>query len=234
MATEAEIFFNFMFALLTYVFVYPPQEFVAIGLSVEQLATKFHILPAQQLSFVEYHMRRTTITVLLHACLPAVYVTLYNNQFAGDQHFTYGRAALLAQLWTTVEYGTWLLVVATIALTTFWIRHARHPLISELRKYANVPDNGTVDRNDQTWVSVASSIDDEYRRMEKTVSRVNTITTVLATENWVIKTLPYWVHIAHQSDTALIVVKVTYAANNVQLVSIADTQPCNLCRVTPT
>lgn len=210
MATEAEIFFNFMFALLTYVFVYPPQEFVAIGLSVEQLATKFHILPAQQLGFVEYHIRRTTLNVFLHACLPAVYVTLYNYQFDGDQHFTYGRAALVAQLWTTAAYVTWLLLVATLALTSYWIRRARHPLIGELRKYANVPENGIVDRNDQTWASVASSIDDEYRRMEKMVSRVNTITTVLATENWVIKTMPYRVHIAHQSDTALIVVKVTY------------------------
>lgn len=45
-------------------------------------------------------------------------------------------------------------------------------------------------------------------RIEKLVCQVNTISTVIATENWIIKTSPYTVNIAHQSDTALIAVKV--------------------------
>lgn len=45
-------------------------------------------------------------------------------------------------------------------------------------------------------------------RQDKLMCRVNAITTVIATENWIIKTSPYFIHIAHQSDTALIAVKV--------------------------
>lgn len=40
------------------------------------------------------------------------------------------------------------------------------------------------------------------------ISKINAISSVIATENWIIKTTPYTVHFAHQSDTALIAVKV--------------------------
>lgn len=204
MFSESEIFFNLMFALLTYVFVYPPKEFIASDLSIEQLAIKFGILPSQPESFVHYQARRIAINMLLHSGLPAAYLTIYDIQFNGVEHFTYGKAAWVSHLWTTVTCIAWLLLAATFVLCTYWVRFDRHPLIGELRKYANV-----MGREGQTWEDVASSIDVEYRRMEKIVLRVNTITTVLATENWVIKTTPYWVNIAHQDDSALIVIEVS-------------------------
>lgn len=40
--------------------------------------------------------------------------------------------------------------------------------------------------------------------------RTNAIFKVIATDNWVIKTTPYTVYFAHQSDTALIVDKVSF------------------------
>lgn len=199
MATEADIFFNLMFGLIVYVFVYPPKEFVDIGLSVDQLATKFQLLPEQSHNFIEYHRRRTTLNRVLHAALPSVYLLLYNIQFEGHHHFVHNKGFALRSLWTSIELGSVLLLLAVAAQSAYWWRQDKHPLVGELRKYCG----------DQHWSSVATNINDEFRRAEKIVSRVSTITSVVATENWVIRTSPHEVRIAHQSDTALIVVKVS-------------------------
>lgn len=45
-------------------------------------------------------------------------------------------------------------------------------------------------------------------RDTKNVSQTSSIVTVIATENWILKATPYFLQIAHQSDTALIAVKV--------------------------
>lgn len=45
-------------------------------------------------------------------------------------------------------------------------------------------------------------------RDSKNVSQISSIATVIATENWILKTTPYFLQIAYQSDTALIAVKV--------------------------
>lgn len=45
-------------------------------------------------------------------------------------------------------------------------------------------------------------------RDTKNISQTSSIATVIATENWILKSTPYFLQIAHQSDTALIAVKV--------------------------
>lgn len=45
-------------------------------------------------------------------------------------------------------------------------------------------------------------------RDTKIVSQTSSIATVIATENWILKATPYFLRIAHQSDTAVIAVKV--------------------------
>lgn len=45
-------------------------------------------------------------------------------------------------------------------------------------------------------------------RDTKNISQTSSIATVIATENWILKSTPYRLQIAHQSDTALIAVKV--------------------------
>lgn len=50
--------------------------------------------------------------------------------------------------------------------------------------------------------------------------QVNTISTVIATENWIIKTSPYTTNIAHQSDTALIAVKASLFESHFYLKNI--------------
>lgn len=46
-----------------------------------------------------------------------------------------------------------------------------------------------------------------YFRIDKTIITTNNITSIIATDNWIIKVLPYKIMVAHQNDTALIVNK---------------------------
>lgn len=46
-----------------------------------------------------------------------------------------------------------------------------------------------------------------YFRIDKTIIATNSIVSVVVTDNWIIKIMPYTILVAHQSDTALIVNK---------------------------
>ncbi|XP_024941675.1 E3 ubiquitin-protein ligase TM129 [Cephus cinctus] len=70
-----------------------------------------------------------------------------------------------------------------------------HPIAQSLAVYCN---------NNTTWMAVASDINIEYRRIDKIVIDSNSVTQVVATDNWIIKITPYKLYVAHQSDTALI------------------------------
>lgn len=51
-------------------------------------------------------------------------------------------------------------------------------------------------------------------RLDIYKKKLNSISTVIATENWIIKTSLYNVHFAHQSDTSLSVAKVSESCNS--------------------
>ncbi|XP_023248642.1 E3 ubiquitin-protein ligase TM129-like [Copidosoma floridanum] len=61
--------------------------------------------------------------------------------------------------------------------------------------------------NNSSWLSVASDINIEFRRIDKITIDTNSITKIVATDNWIIKVTSYKCYFAHQSDTALIVNK---------------------------
>ncbi|XP_039304211.1 E3 ubiquitin-protein ligase TM129 isoform X2 [Solenopsis invicta] len=79
-----------------------------------------------------------------------------------------------------------------------WSTHnwTTHPIAQNLSVYSN---------NNTPWTAVASDINTEYRRIDKIVIVTNSITRVVATDNWVIKITPYKLQVAHQSDTTLVV-----------------------------
>lgn len=93
-----------------------------------------------------------------------------------------------------------------------------HPIAKILQKYCNT---------NQSWTVVAAEINNEYRRNDKLVKRFNSITKIIATENWIMKTSLYFVHFAHQSDSALIAdrsdahnISITDSTDGVEFVNI--------------
>lgn len=59
----------------------------------------------------------------------------------------------------------------------------------------------------------AELININFSRQNVYKKKLNPISTVIATENWIIKTTLYNVHFAHQSDTSLSVAKVRNVIN---------------------
>ena len=59
---------SFIYILLALCVIFPPTEFCSAGLTVEGIFS--HFLGDENLNFVEYHLRRSTLTLVAHCCLP--------------------------------------------------------------------------------------------------------------------------------------------------------------------
>lgn len=60
--------YSLIFALFALCIVFPPTEFCSAGLTLEGVFG--HFLGDEQVAFVDYHLRRSTLTVVCHCCLP--------------------------------------------------------------------------------------------------------------------------------------------------------------------
>lgn len=196
MASEELIFFQLMYILFTYCVVYPPQEFINVGLSVEKICSSLFKFPPETTQFVQYQIHRTTANRILHSLLPLIYFVLYDMYFG---HFNTNPQWMLVYVWSI---GWWTSLVVPLCLAAFSVYEWKTNSTQFKREMTKYCSQG------QSWQDVAASIDVEYRSIAKTISKISTIATVIATENWVIKTTSYNVRIAHQSDTALVLVKV--------------------------
>lgn len=196
MASDEFIFFQLIYVLFAYCVVYPPQEFINVGLSVEKMCASFLKFPPEPTQFVQYHIHRTRANRLVHSILPLLYMVLYEFYFG---HLSIEKHWLVDIAWSIVWWMSLAAPLVLAARSLYEWRTDSHQLMQEMTKYCG---------QGQSWNDVATSIDMEYRSIAKTISKISTISTVIATENWVIKTSLYSVRIAHQSDTALVLVKV--------------------------
>ena len=67
MATEVLIF-TMLYGLFAVCLVLPPKEFISSGLTIQHTFVSF--LGSEELQFIQYHIRRTTITVIIISLLP--------------------------------------------------------------------------------------------------------------------------------------------------------------------
>ncbi|XP_036675701.2 E3 ubiquitin-protein ligase TM129 [Drosophila suzukii] len=209
---ESELLFNLFYFLLCMVIIYPPEEFQRLGFTIEQLFARF--LGEEYLDFVGYHLRRTSLNLFVHSCLPFSYFLIHRLKFSVfatqepledsdlDPDFPMPQEAVAFKTltWKTAQRFSVLAVLAVPALIFNWHQQnwRRHPISKALSKYSNSPGS---------YSAVASDIGIEFRRPEIYKKKLNSISTVIATQNWIIKTTMYNVHFAHQSNTSLSVAK---------------------------
>lgn len=60
--------FTLAYAVFTLCFVFTPNEFHSAGLTIQNLFS--HWLGSEDVCFIQYHIRRTSITLLIHSALP--------------------------------------------------------------------------------------------------------------------------------------------------------------------
>jgi len=136
---------------------------------------------------VDYHIRRTSLNVFAHSCLPfGFFVCLL---FAEFQFNT------MPWIWQLILSLSILFPIAIATLVAFWHLNnwSNHPLVRILMLY------------DSNWRRVAATINEEYRRVDKFTATLGGIKRVIVTDSWVIVVSSYSVCISQQADVRLAV-----------------------------
>ncbi|BFZ01866.1 hypothetical protein BsWGS_04905 [Bradybaena similaris] len=184
------ILYTIVFLFFSGCFIAPPTEFVSAGITVQNLFARW--LGSQDFNFINYHRSRTTLTLLVHSFIPlGYYVGL--GLFAPELDLF--NIDELSIIWTAGLLFSLALPGCVLVLAIYWHRNNcdNHPISQELTHLAG--ENGT-------WRTVASSINVEFRRIDKFVSGTQS-RLVAVTDSWIIKTSTYYVYIAHQNDIHL-------------------------------
>ena len=65
---QYELFVCLAYLIIAACLIYPPTEFISAGLTVQNLFS--NLLGSEQMYFVYYHMKRTSITLIFHSLMP--------------------------------------------------------------------------------------------------------------------------------------------------------------------
>ncbi|XP_015431931.1 PREDICTED: E3 ubiquitin-protein ligase TM129 [Dufourea novaeangliae] len=197
---SALLFYTVCYILISGCIVYPPTEFVSAGLTIKDIFSNW--LGSENEFFIQYHIRRSIITLFTHSILPFGYAV-------GLILFGHVETIILLlgchNLWLIFFTCTILLPLYTLYKILVWSMNnwIKHPIVQNLTIYCNSNNND----NNMTWTTVASDINIEYRSIGKIVMSTNNILYVIVTDNWIIKVTLYKILVAHQNDTVLVVTK---------------------------
>ncbi|CAL7937396.1 unnamed protein product [Xylocopa violacea] len=201
---SAFLFYTLFYILISGCIIYPPTEFVSAGLTIKDIFSTW--LGSENESFIQYHIKRSVITLFLHSMLPFGYIfglILFGH--VDDVNVLLGGT----KLWSIFVTCTVLIPLYTLQKIFTWSMNNwnKHPIAQNLMVYYNNNNNNNNSNNGLLWTTVASDINVEFRRIDKIIITTNSITSIIVTDNWIIKVLPYKVKVIHQSDAILIVNK---------------------------
>ncbi len=189
-----EVVFSLFYGLFCAGLVLQFGEFASVGLSPENLLHAL-IRRSEDLQPVEFHLRKSAFTVVLHASLPFGFVV--GNAVAKEEFFS--SAFLLAASLPLIAS----VVVAWWAFQDW----ARHPMAQKLRRY------------NADWRRVAANIDTELRRVDKFTGNSSPISKVVVTDSWlcVFGQWPWSFHVARQNEDAFKVEVVSSDSHDVSV-----------------
>jgi len=198
MEPSSGILFTIFYFLFCLGFVYQAKEFIGFGLSPEILLGLGDWVGAEEITFIEFQLRKTSGTLVLYALLPLGYVAGYSYATVSLDHYSTDYAAFFSD----VSWAWYLLVGSVTAvagattLAYYWSLNAwqSHPITKKLKVYAS-----------ENWNSLRADINTEFRRIDKIVVETNPLERVVVTDNWilVLGPLPWNFHLSHQSDASL-------------------------------
>lgn len=143
--------YSLFYAIFAFCFVFPPSAFVSVGLTVAQLFDS--LLGSEALQFVPYHLRRTSITLIVHSYLPLGYFMGLLIVEGWERSVILLHSSLgLALLCLSVLFHIYCVMKVRKWSQNKW---ENHPIVKGLTKYA---DSG------RQWNDVAVEINAEFRR----------------------------------------------------------------------
>ncbi|XP_071543915.1 uncharacterized protein [Panulirus ornatus] len=195
MVVEAS-FYSLLYWLFALVMLFPPDEMVAAGLTIESLLGSW--LGSQMTHFIQYHVRRTALTFMVHTLLLPGYILMlirtepWLMEWANTRIHPYTTVVVVVS-------SLFPLVVTTLMVANWWRDNwQRHPLSRTLALYTQ--GNAT---SPNAWITVASDVNIEFRRVDKFSTKANSVCRVVATDSWLMKLTAYKVHLIHQRDAVL-------------------------------
>lgn len=152
--SDTEIVYHLIFILFSYCVIYPPTEFESTGLTLNQLFSRF--LGSEDIEFIQYHIRRTFLTLIAHSLLPFFYVLFYYFKFDYVFESSYENV-LKAVCWNSFVVIAFLLPIIALAIAYCWYKNdwKNHPITKNLQKYCN---------HGIEWDRVAADVNAEFRR----------------------------------------------------------------------
>ncbi|XP_074064809.1 E3 ubiquitin-protein ligase TM129-like [Macrotis lagotis] len=187
-----EVTFTLAYIVFSVCFVFMPNEFHSAGLTVQNLLSGW--LGIEDVAFVQYHLRRTTVTMLVHSLLPLGYYLGMCFAASEKQLYYFNQAPEGWKLFLLLSVS---FPSITCTVAYYWSRNRweHHPLARTLALHA-LPQSG--------WRAVASSINTEFRHIDKFATGAPGAW-VIVTDTWVMKVNTYRIHVAQQQDIHLTV-----------------------------
>ncbi|XP_026745061.1 E3 ubiquitin-protein ligase TM129-like [Trichoplusia ni] len=178
-----DVLLTLLYLLLSMCVVYPPNEFISAGFTIAQLFESF--LGSENMNFIGYHMKRTTITALIHSALPLGYIVFM--LCAGERNAWLPAAAAATAI---------IPLLMCYRLLCWWENdQAKHPVVKCLLPYVTPGID---------WRVVAANLNVEFRNVDKVTIQLNSNSMFIATETWLIKVSQYSLNVLKQADCTLV------------------------------
>lgn len=178
-----DVVITLFYILFSICVIYPPSEFVAAGFTIAQLFENF--LGSENTNFVMFHMKRTTITALIHSVLPLGYILCL---FCYGERNPWLPAAAVAT--ATIP------VIMCYRLICWWENNQiKHPVVKPLLAYVTPGID---------WRVVANNLNCQFKTVDKVSISLTATSKFVATEIWLIKVSQYSMSVVKQSDCALV------------------------------
>ncbi|KAM9375494.1 E3 ubiquitin-protein ligase TM129 [Pholidichthys leucotaenia] len=180
-----ELSFSLVYLVLSLCFVLTPNEFQSAGLTVQNLFSS--LLGSEDLDFIRYHIRRSSVTVLLHSGLPLGYFVGMLMAAAENHHYQ------VSDLWRMFQVVSICLHIFCWVLVFYWSRHhwSNHPISKALQAHVHHPHTN--------WVSMAMAVNTEFRRVDKFATGAPGAR-IIVTDSWLLKVTTYHIHMVLQTD----------------------------------
>ncbi|TGZ59538.1 hypothetical protein CRM22_009027 [Opisthorchis felineus] len=210
-----EVLYTLLFWLFVVFTVYPPLEFIAAGVTLENIFGRF--LGSENVFFFEYHLRRTAMLrvvcsfylLLYYGVMRSLSPTVVLNSPNIQPPFTLWDLIL----WTGIASFTFL------CSHTYIVWYAQgawsgHPTVISLKKLSDSTksEGQSSDPPDQWWLSYVSSINAECRRPDKFVASQGGLSSswpgrrMIVTDSWILTSHFTKFRVVKQSPDELIAV----------------------------
>jgi E3 ubiquitin-protein ligase TM129 len=188
--------------LLSFILVYPPTEIVTLGFTIQSIFSS--TLGSEQMFFVEYHIKRILLQIVIHSFIPLGYFLMLGFYVPNLEMFNLDNLNIYWKIYLNFSI---LLPVTLLTLVYYWYvnNYENNFIVSSLKKLAKM-------ENDVSWRVLVNRINNEYRAIDKFTSG-SMFNRIYVTNNWLLKVSLYNLYIINNQNITL---QLTHA-NNVKL-----------------